>query len=761
MYTQCPDCSTAFRVTAEILKQAAGKVRCGGCGNAFNALDFLSEKKPGATPKPSLEGSLPELKPDPGEPGDATTPKSISAEHSAALLKTLDELAGSDIRIEDTGVEWRVVDEDDEREEGHKAVKPEEQNSTDDTGSIRWFIDDSPTPVDEHLSAEPGEIDAPEIFEDSPADAQMRFDDDTPLPEDFDFDAEPVGEPEPVIEARDDPAETEAAQVDLALGDPEDWEDLLGEVDEAQAASADEEAVANAGELTAEAPPAEEEVLPDQPAGEESLPGVDEQFATQAEAMGIDLSGMHERLQEARDKRDDVPQPAEEETSIDEDLVAAAFETEAAARAEPEDDDIDGESDDETVATSFSEDSEPPAEDVSLVDDDEYEALEAEASEEDVSIDDEEFEALEAEASEEKDSVDADDEVEEDDDGAAGENAPEEEFEFDLEFNAADLIEARDRDLASSTEEDAKLAAELGLDDDAPDDGAGKPEPVFLPESEEEKTVNMMIDQDLLAIAVEDEEGFASTIVQKQRDVDDDAPAVSEATETDKEDPLVETIIMEGEFIRDAGEEEELERARKKAGDPNLRSAAAADVKELPDKEEQAARAPVNFGMVAGIAALVLVLVAQGAHQMRESLIMAPVIGAPLGSLYRAIGRPVTPDWDISGWRFEATKGSTDEDDAMLTIYSRVGNKSAEPLPYPLISVSLTDRYEDIIGSKVLEPGDYLAEMFDPRRPVAPGDTFSAVISIEAPSAEATGFKLNVCYRQAGGKLKCAIDDFK
>jgi hypothetical protein len=270
----------------------------------------------------------------------------------------------------------------------------------------------------------------------------------------------------------------------------------------------------------------------------------------------------------------------------------------------------------------------------------------------------------------------------------------------------------------------------------------------------------MMIDQDLLAISVEDEDGFASTIVQKQRD-DDDAQEVPEESDSEKEDPLVETIIMEGEFIRDADEEEELERARKKTGDPNLKSAATVDVKKLPDKDEQAVRKPVNLGMVAGIAALALVLVAQGVHQMRESLVMAPVIGGPVGSFYRAIGRPVTPDWDISGWRFEATKGSTDEDDAVLTIYSRVGNKSADPLPYPLISVSLTDRFEDIIGSKVLEPGEYLAETFDPRRPVAPGDTFSAVISIEAPSAEATGFKLNVCYRQAGGKLKCAIDDFK
>jgi hypothetical protein len=733
-------------VTAEILKQAAGKVRCGGCGNAFNALDFLSEHKPGVAAEPQVEESLPELKPDPGEIREPTIPKSISAEQSAALLKTLDELAGSDIRIEDTGVEWRVVDEDDEKAEGPAAPEPQEEITADDTGSIRWFIDDSPTPVDEQLSAEPGEIDAPEIFEESPSDLQMRFDDDTPLPEDFDFDARPAREPEPVLEARDDPSAAEAAQVDLALGDPEDWEDLLGDLhDEEEATPAEELAAPDADEVVAETLPAEDmEMPPDELAGEEPLPGVDEQFATQAEAMGIDLSGMHARLQEARDKQDEAPEPPEEETSIDDDLVAAAFESEAAARTEQEqeqeqDDTVD-ESDDETVAALLAEEAEAESEEVPGVVD--------------------EIEAVAADATEEEAATDDDDESGPDDAEAAGQEAAEEEFEIHLDFDAADLIEARDRELASSTEEDAKLAAELGLGDDTTDDGSAKPEPVFLPESEEEKTVNMMIDQDLLAISVEDEDGFASTIVQKQRD-DDDAKEVPEESDSGKEDPLVETIIMEGEFIRDADEEQELEQARKKAGDPNLKSAAEADVKELPDKEDQSVRKPVNFGVVAGIVALVLILAAQSMHQMRESLVMAPVIGAPLSSIYRAIGRPVTPNWDISGWRFEATKGSTDEDDAVLTIYSRVGNKSAEPLPYPLISVSLTDRFEDIIGSKVLEPGEYLAETFDPRRPVAPGDTFSAVISIEAPSAAATGFKLNVCYRQAGGKLKCAIDDFK
>ena len=111
MFTQCPECSTAFRVTAEVLKKAAGQVRCGGCGTAFNALEHLSEEMPRTAPRAQPDEHVPELTPEIDDDQDRSLPQSISAEQSAALLKTLDELAGSDIRIEDTGVEWRVHDE--------------------------------------------------------------------------------------------------------------------------------------------------------------------------------------------------------------------------------------------------------------------------------------------------------------------------------------------------------------------------------------------------------------------------------------------------------------------------------------------------------------------------------------------------------------------------------------------------------------------------------------------------------------------------
>jgi len=44
VYTQCPDCATVFRITAEALRAAQGNVRCGVCSTSFNALDNLSER---------------------------------------------------------------------------------------------------------------------------------------------------------------------------------------------------------------------------------------------------------------------------------------------------------------------------------------------------------------------------------------------------------------------------------------------------------------------------------------------------------------------------------------------------------------------------------------------------------------------------------------------------------------------------------------------------------------------------------------------
>jgi len=672
VYTQCPECSIAFRVTADVLKQAAGKVRCGGCGNAFNALEYLSESMPERQPERTVDEHLPELKPEP-IPDDAP-PLSISAEQSAALLKTLDELAGSDIRIEDTGVEWRVLDEDEVGEAAGDEIAMDVD--VEDQPEIDEILEDSPTPVDQFLTDTPPQVDSPEIFSAEATDPsrapvdELRFDDNTPLPDDFDLDNEasfsPTNEetkPEP------EPEPIEVPQVDLDLSEPDEWTDILDEFEDLVDDLADED------------------VLEEEEDGD--LLDVDSQFALQAEAMGIDLSGMHETLEA----------PAEEETveaNIEEDLDTLLGEPDAADR------DIEDLLEEEIV------------EEIDDQPDDEAD------DEIDVALEDL-----------------GDEEIDEDGDEA--------------QVAQLELIE----DAGDEPETDAAL-------DEEPEDEPAT-EYYVPPMTEEEQTINMQIDEDLLAIAVEDEDGFASTMILPEdaadkpwadadEDQDDDADEDSGLADTSAG---FETIIMEGEFVRSDLEQDKL--AADAAAAADLAGAAAAD----REAQKAGSERKVNYGMVAGLVILVLVLIGQIVHQSRHTLATIPAFNDTVGPLYRAIGQPLSPDWDITGWRFEVTEQKTAEDDSNLVVYSRIGNKSAKALPYPIIAVSLTDRFQEPLGRVTLDPAEYLANDLDPRRLVEPGNTFEANFTVNAIPEEAASYQLRACYRSESGLLRCKEDDFK
>jgi predicted Zn finger-like uncharacterized protein len=703
MYTQCPECGVAFRVTAEVLKMAAGKVRCGGCGIAFNALEHLSEQKPTAPARneKAPDSDVPELKSKAAGKLEADTPpQTISAEQSAALLKTLDQLSGEDIRIEDTGVEWRVLDQDEDEDVDEEAFERAR---------------DEPTHI----------ID------------EMRFDDDTVLPDDFDeFVVAPsparlVEAPPPELEP-----EPEPPQFDLDLSEPDEWEDLLGDFAE-PAAKVKEEILEIAEDVGDEESDDDLIDLTEAPSDEEEMPDdpldMDTQFAIQAEAMGIDLSGIHETAEdevaededEAADEQPDDDVDEESETSIEEDLIAAAFEAEAAIQV-----------------------------------------IEETASEE--ALDEDLEESLEDEDEEEPD-----EDIEED-----VELAEEDELEIDLQPEDEEEAEDDVEDIAMGFDDEVEEMIEtlsMSLDDEPEDDvevDVSGDEHTVPDMTEEEKTINMMIDQELLNIAVEDDDGFTSTIVQLQPDkkIDDEVGENEKQPEKKKKDkksePPVgfETIIMEGEFVRADLDKERLAADNTASSDTNNQPGLSIPLNKAKDdyaRRREMTSGSASAGIYAGIVALVLLLVVQVIHQSREALATVPAFSSAVGPIYRMVGKPLTPTWDIAGWRFEATKGDADETGEMLTIYSRIGNNSNEALPYPIVHLALTDRFEDIIGSTVLEPGEYLPENADPRRLVPPGDTVDAMITIDAPVADATGFKLMMCYRMASGQLRCKTEDFK
>ena len=75
MYTQCPDCATVFRVTADALRAAHGDVRCGICSTTFNALENLSEQ--------SFEAAPPEA--DAPSPDDSMTVEELPGSENIEL----------------------------------------------------------------------------------------------------------------------------------------------------------------------------------------------------------------------------------------------------------------------------------------------------------------------------------------------------------------------------------------------------------------------------------------------------------------------------------------------------------------------------------------------------------------------------------------------------------------------------------------------------------------------------------------------------
>ncbi|MDZ7645021.1 MAG: zinc-ribbon and DUF3426 domain-containing protein [Woeseiaceae bacterium] len=211
---------------------------------------------------------------------------------------------------------------------------------------------------------------------------------------------------------------------------------------------------------------------------------------------------------------------------------------------------------------------------------------------------------------------------------------------------------------------------------------------------------------------------------------------------------FAETIVMEGDTISGL----DIEELTQTGADIPAAAAAEDDTEETPRR---------RYGALAAAILLGLLLAAQLVHANRATLATWNGFDATLAPLYSALGQPVTPAWDVRGWEFQATSGATDASGERLTIQSRIANRATAPLPYPLVHVSLTDRWEDVIGSRILRPGEYLPAGTAGRGVVQPGRDFTAVIRIAAPAPDATGFKLNVCYRAGPERLRCAVDDFR
>ncbi|MCQ4271595.1 DUF3426 domain-containing protein [Pseudomonas kuykendallii] len=161
--TQCPHCSTRFRVKRSQLGIAQGAVRCGACMQVFNAAQQLQdagETRPTAPPAPVSETSRPAVRPQLPPPGK--NPGDTLWIHDDLDLDSLDldeELAKLELQERLVSERFRTRAEPFEPSEGLSAIDPRE--SDEEAWAQKLLIDAAPEPEPEPPEPLP-ELPAPE-----------------------------------------------------------------------------------------------------------------------------------------------------------------------------------------------------------------------------------------------------------------------------------------------------------------------------------------------------------------------------------------------------------------------------------------------------------------------------------------------------------------------------------------------------------------------------------------------------------------------
>lgn len=187
---------------------------------------------------------------------------------------------------------------------------------------------------------------------------------------------------------------------------------------------------------------------------------------------------------------------------------------------------------------------------------------------------------------------------------------------------------------------------------------------------------------------------------------------------------------------------------------------------ERPHRPDGRSTSPFDLGqqkpersipwLAAAIGAGVLLL-AQVVHQNRAWLAAHAPLGGSLRALYSTMGAPVAPPPNLSAYQLRQW-GVTGEPagDGTLRVRASILNTAAQLEPYPLLRVTLANRFGGSIGTRDFEPSEYLGK--PTAKLLAPGERVDATLDILDPGKSAEGFELDVCLRGADRRVSCAND---
>ena len=158
LYTRCPACSTAFKVTDKLLSAANGKVRCGACLAIFQATDYM------LSPSASLSSSSPSEQQPPKE---STATEVTATEYVADQTESVqisqqeEELAGEgtaeteDLLSDNSSIDELAIEE----------ASTAEDLSTEETSNWDEGIEESTVLEDSQVTTERFEVEVSGVGE--------------------------------------------------------------------------------------------------------------------------------------------------------------------------------------------------------------------------------------------------------------------------------------------------------------------------------------------------------------------------------------------------------------------------------------------------------------------------------------------------------------------------------------------------------------------------------------------------------------------
>lgn len=160
----------------------------------------------------------------------------------------------------------------------------------------------------------------------------------------------------------------------------------------------------------------------------------------------------------------------------------------------------------------------------------------------------------------------------------------------------------------------------------------------------------------------------------------------------------------------------------------------------------------LSAGLAAG-----LLLAGQIVHQNREWLSSHAPLNGVLRALYSGLGAPVSQPANLSAYQLRQWGVTGDPAaDGTLRVRASILNTAAQLEPYPLLRVTLANRFGGSIGTRDFEPAEYMGKPV--ARLLAPGERVDATMDILDPGKSAEGFEIDVCLRAADRKVSCAAD---